>query len=131
AQSVSNRIHALLRSGGWHLNLRLDPANLGEINIELEMTDSGLEGRIGASDETTRQLLQDSVHRLRASMKEIVEPGQFLNLSVHKDAKNDSSRDNDRRKGSEKSEELDILAQVITQPEQRQLMRSGILDILV
>ena len=131
SQAVASRIQTMINSGGWQLNLRLDPASLGEIKIELQMTDSGMEGKLAATDEATRQLLQDSLQKLRAAMKDLLEPGQDLNLLVHKETKEDSNKHGESNKGSEMVGELDIMEEVVLGFEDRKGSKSGILDILV
>ena len=131
AQAVASRIQTMINSGGWQLNLRLDPASLGEINIELQMTDSGMEGKLAATDEATRQLLQDSLQKLRAAMRDLLEPGQGLNLLVQKETKEDSNKHGESNKGSEMVDELDIMEEVVLGLEDRKGSKSGILDILV
>ena len=131
SQAVASRIQTMINSGGWQLNLRLDPASLGEINIELQMTDSGMEGKLAATDEATRQLLQDSLQKLRAAMKDLLEPGQDLNLLVQKETKEDSNKHGESNKGSEMAGELDIMEEVVLGFEDRKGSKSGILDILV
>ena len=131
SQAVASRIQTMINSGGWQLNLRLDPASLGEINIELQMTDSGMEGKLAATDEATRQLLQDSLQKLRAAMKDLLEPGQDLNLLVQKETKEDSNKHGESNKGSEMVGELDIMEEVVLGFEDRKGSKSGILDILV
>ena len=131
SQAVASRIQTMINSGGWQLNLRLDPASLGEINIELQMTDSGMEGKLAATDEATRQLLQDSLQKLRAAMKDLLEPGQDLNLLVQKETKEDSNKHGESNKGSEMVGELDIMEEVVLGFEDRKGSKPGILDILV
>ena len=131
SQAIASRIQTMINSGGWQLNLRLDPASLGEINIELQMTDSGMEGKLAATDEATRQLLQDSLQKLRAAMKDLLEPGQDLNLLVQKETEEDANKHGESNKGSEMVGELDIMEEVVLGFEDRKGSKSGILDILV
>ncbi len=95
------------------------------------MTDSGMEGKLAATDEATRQLLQDSLQKLRAAMKDLLEPGQDLNLLVQKETKEDANKHGKSNKGSEMVGELDIMGEVVLGFEDRKGSKSGILDILV
>ena len=60
----------------------MNPASLGEISLEIDFSEKGLEGRLGANEESTRQLLQDTLPKLRLALREILEENQGLKLDV-------------------------------------------------
>jgi len=64
------------------LNIKLRPASLGEIGVTIAYDEGGLEGKIVAAEDTTRQLLQDSLPRLRSVLKEMLENHQMVNVNV-------------------------------------------------
>ena len=95
------------------------------------MTDSGMEGKLAATDEATRQLLQDSLQKLRAAMKDLLEPGQDLNLLVQKETKEDSNKHGESNKGSEMAGRTRYNGGSRPGFQDRKGSKSGILDILV
>ena len=131
AHTVASRIQAMIASNNWQLSLRLDPPSLGEIKVELQMSEGGIEGKLSATDEVTRQLLQDGLQKLKIAMKDMLEPGQGLDLSVKKDGGNDSKKNDRQEKSSEISDELDIITEVASEFASGKGSGSGILDILV
>ena len=131
AQSVASRMQAMIASNNWQLSMRLDPASLGEIRVDLQMTETGIEGRLSATDEVTRQLLQDGLQKLKIAMRDVLEPGQDLNLSVKKDGGSDAQKNDEQEKNSEITDELDIIGEVASEFAVSQEPGSGILDILV
>ena len=131
AQSVASRMQAMIASNSWQLSMRLDPASLGEIRVDLQMTETGIEGRLSATDEVTRQLLQDGLQKLKIAMRDVLEPGQDLNLSVKKDGGSDAQKNDGQEKNSEITDELDIIGEVASEFAVSQEPGLGILDILV
>tara|TARA_B100001105_G_C22363260_1_gene431348 strand:- start:540 stop:1538 length:999 start_codon:yes stop_codon:yes gene_type:complete len=79
---MANRIIAGIQQNNWNLNIKLRPASLGEIGITIAYDEGGLEGKIVAAEDTTRQLLQDSLPRLRSVLKEMLENHQMVNVNV-------------------------------------------------
>ena len=65
-------MQAMIASNNWQLSMRLDPASLGEIRVDLQMTETGIEGRLSATDEVTRQLLQDGLQKLKIAMRDVL-----------------------------------------------------------
>ena len=57
----------------WSMELgdRLHPAELGSIEIELEMTERGLEANFRATQSVTRDLLMESMPRLKVGLKKV------------------------------------------------------------
>ena len=79
---MANRILAGVQQNNWNLNIKLRPASLGEIGVTIAYDEGGLEGKIVAAEDTTRQLLQDSLPRLRSVLKEMLENHQMVNVNV-------------------------------------------------
>jgi len=79
---MANRILAGVQQNNWNLNIKLRPASLGEIGVTIVYDEGGLEGKIVAAEDTTRQLLQDSLPRLRSVLKEMLENHQMVNVNV-------------------------------------------------
>ena len=60
------------KRGNWTVKLNLNPSALGPVGIELQVGDRGIEGQIAANDVNVRQLLGDSMPRLRQSLEALV-----------------------------------------------------------
>ena len=90
-QLMANRIIAGVQQNNWSLNIKLSPASLGEIGVTIAYDEGGLEGKIFAAEDTTRQLLQDSLPRLRSVLKEMLENHQMVNVNV--DSNSDLKQD--------------------------------------
>ena len=71
-----------IQQNNWNLQLKLNPASLGEINVALEFNDGNLEGKLYAADETTRALLQESLSRLKLGLKENLENYQSVDVFI-------------------------------------------------
>ena len=79
---LANRIAGYINKENWNVQLKMTPASLGQISLEIDFSEKGLEGRFGANEESTRQLLQDTLPRLRLALREILEGGHGLKLDV-------------------------------------------------
>lgn len=79
---LAQRISGHVNKGNWNIQIRLNPASLGEISLELELSEKGLEGRFGSNEESTRQLLQDTLPKLRLALRELLDEHQELSFDV-------------------------------------------------
>ena len=70
------------------------------MGIELQVGDRGIEGQIAANDVNVRQLLGDSMPRLRQSLEALVGEGAGVNIEL--------SEGDDRRAKREDSQELEL-----------------------
>ena len=67
---VARQVTAQLGKGSWSLDLTLHPSELGSIKVDMEMTERGLEATFRATHSTTRDLLMDSMPRLKQWFEE-------------------------------------------------------------
>lgn len=67
---IARQITAQIAKGRWTLEMALHPAELGSIEVEMEMTERGLEANFKASQAVTRDLLMESMARLKAWFEE-------------------------------------------------------------
>ena len=79
---LANRIAGHISRENWNVQFKMNPASLGEISLEIDFSEKGLEGRLGANEESTRQLLQDSLPKLRLALREILDANHGLKLDV-------------------------------------------------
>ncbi len=66
---LAARIHKQLSDGEWKMKFGLRPANLGGVEIQLEMKDGKLDAVFHAENPLTRDLLQNSSQRLRDALE--------------------------------------------------------------
>jgi hypothetical protein len=81
-EMLATRVVAHARQGHWQVRLLLNPAALGEIDVQLEMRQGALEATFHASQAQTRELLADGFPRLRATLGDAGMPVAFLNLGT-------------------------------------------------
>ena len=79
---LAQRIAGHVSKENWNIQLRLNPASLGEISLQIELSEKGLEGRFGSNEESTRQLLQDTLPTLRLALRDLLDENQGLSFDV-------------------------------------------------
>ena len=104
---VANRIIAGVQQDNWNLNIKLRPASLGEIGVTIAYDEGGLEGKIVAAEDATRQLLQDSLPRLRAVLKDMLDNNQMVNVNV------DSNSDSQQNTKDKADHENDVAVEMV------------------
>ncbi|MGB1047464.1 MAG: flagellar hook-length control protein FliK [Litorivicinaceae bacterium] len=67
---VAKQVTAQMSQGRWSIDLTLHPAELGSIKVDMEMTERGLEATFRASQGVTRDLLMESMPRLKQWFEE-------------------------------------------------------------
>jgi flagellar hook-length control protein FliK len=67
-QALSERLQEQVARGDWKLELRLKPAHLGKISVELGMNGGSLDALFKSDNALTRELLAQSAPRLRESL---------------------------------------------------------------
>ncbi len=65
---LAARMHKQLSDGEWKMKFGLRPANLGGVEVQLEMKDGKLDAVFRADNPLTRDLLQNSSQRLRDAL---------------------------------------------------------------
>ena len=58
------------------------PRSSGPVGIELQVGERGIEGQIAANDANVRQLLGDSMPRLRQALEALVGDGAGVNIEL-------------------------------------------------
>jgi flagellar hook-length control protein FliK len=77
ATEMAARMHKQLSDGEWKMKFGLRPANLGGVEIQLEMKDGKLDAVFRADNALTRDLLQNSSQRLRDALENFgIQAGQ-------------------------------------------------------
>ena len=67
-QALSERLQQQIEQGQWKLELRLKPAHLGKISVELDMNAGGLDALFKSDNPLTRELLAQGSARLRDNL---------------------------------------------------------------
>ena len=121
-RSVSAKAGAGREGGQLDSEAEPQPAALGPVGIELQVGERGIEGQIAANDANVRQLLGDSMPRLRQALEALVGDGAGVNIEL---------RDNrDRQAKREDSQEIemsmDLLAEELI-PSEQELASGNIL----
>ena len=79
---LGQRLSLAINNGSWNVKLNLHPSSLGYIDISLDIGEKGIEGQINSNDPVARQLLQDSLPKLRATLAELYDQQESINLSM-------------------------------------------------
>ncbi|MDP4608176.1 MAG: flagellar hook-length control protein FliK, partial [Burkholderiaceae bacterium] len=69
-EAMGARIASQIAKGQWSMQLTLKPANLGTVDVDLHMRNGELEAKFAASNALTRDLLQDSLPKLRDALNQ-------------------------------------------------------------
>ena len=94
ATEMAARMHKQLSDGEWKMKFGLRPANLGGVEIQLEMKDGKLNAMIQADNPLTRDLLQNSSQRLRDALENFgIQAGQVQIGQDHRGTQQNPSRD--------------------------------------
>ena len=91
---VARQVTAQLGKGSWSLDLTLHPSELGSIKVDMEMTERGLEATFRASHSVTRDLLMDSMPKLKEWFEEGGINVAYSGLSKDSDTGNENSEPN-------------------------------------
>ena len=67
---LAKQMSAQIGRGIWRLEMALHPAELGSIEVDMEMTERGLEASFKATQSVTRDLLMESMSRLKSWFEE-------------------------------------------------------------
>jgi hypothetical protein len=92
------------------------------VGIELQVGERGIEGQIAANDANVRQLLGDSMPRLRQSLEALVGDGAGVNIEL--------SDNRDRQAKREDSQEIEISMDLLAEeliPSEQELASGNIL----
>lgn len=88
-QALAQRLLEQIDRGQWSMQLRLNPSELGQIDVRLEMRQAGLDAHFQADNPLTKELIQQGAGRLKDNL---VQNGMTLaSMSVGGDAERQSS----------------------------------------
>ena len=119
---LAQKLALAVKDGNWTVKLNLNPASLGPVGIELQVSDKGIDGQIAASDANVRQLLGDSMPRLRQALEGLVGEHAGVNLEL--------GDGGERKAKQEESQEIEISMDLLAEeliPSQQQMASGNIL----
>ena len=70
SEALGQRLAANIAAGHYRLTFNVNPKELGAIDVVMEMRDGRLDAQISASNAVTRDLLGDSLPRLREALQQ-------------------------------------------------------------
>ena len=119
---LAQKLALAVKDGNWTVKLNLNPASLGPVGVELQVRDGGIEGQLASSDPNVRQLLGDSMPKLRQSLEALVGEQGGVNIELG------DGRDRGAKRGNEQEIELsmDLLADELV-PSQQDMASGNIL----
>jgi hypothetical protein len=69
-QALAQRLQSQIERGEWKVQLRMDPAQLGRIDLELDMHAGGLDAVFRSDNQVTRDLISQGMSKLRDSLSQ-------------------------------------------------------------
>jgi flagellar hook-length control protein FliK len=69
-KAMAERLQDQLEKGEWKLQLKLNPAHLGKIDVELDMNASGLDAVFKTDNLLTRELIAQGMPKLKDSLSQ-------------------------------------------------------------
>ncbi len=69
-QALAQRLQAQIERGEWKMQMRMDPASLGRIDLELDMRAGGLDAVFRSDNPLTREWLAQGLPKLRDSLSQ-------------------------------------------------------------
>ena len=67
-KAMGERLQDQLERGEWKLQLKLNPAHLGKIDVELDMSKAGLDAVFKTDNAVTRELIAQGMNKLKDSL---------------------------------------------------------------
>jgi hypothetical protein len=67
-QAAAQRLMAQIERGQWKMQMRMQPASLGSINVELDMHAGGLDALFSTDNAVTRDLMAQGSNKLRDTL---------------------------------------------------------------
>ena len=81
-EALGQRLAAQIAKGDWRVDLALKPYELGNIDIELNMKEGALQASFSASQALTREMIADSLPRLKEVLNQLGMDVATMNVNV-------------------------------------------------
>ena len=95
-QAVGERLTAQIARGAWRVEMDIHPKSLGRIEIQLEMRNGELEAHFNSSQNTTRELLQESFSKLKDILAEHGIDSAYIGLGTGTNRNSDGKPTDDQ-----------------------------------
>jgi flagellar hook-length control protein FliK len=106
SQVLGQRLSAQIERGSWRVEMDLHPASMGRIEVQLEMKNGELEANFLSSNPATRELLNDSMPRLREMFEQFGMNSAYLGLGSSNQGQSDGNSPS-RQSGSRAGDDSD------------------------
>jgi flagellar hook-length control protein FliK len=119
---LAQKLALAVKDGNWTVKLNLNPAALGPVAVELQVREGGIEGQIAANDANVRQLISDSMPRLRHSLEALLGENAGVNIELGDGKNSQASRDD--------SQEIEVSMDLFSEeliPSEQELTSGNIL----
>ena len=87
-EALGQRLAAQIAKGEWRVDLALKPHELGNIDIELQMKDGTLQASFSAGQAMTRDLIADSLPRLKEILGQLGMDVATMDVNVRQNSQN-------------------------------------------
>ena len=91
SQVLGQRLSVQIERGSWRVEMDLHPASMGRIEVQLEMKNGELEANFLSSNAATRELLNDSMPRLREMFEQFGMNSAYLGLGSSNQGQSDGN----------------------------------------
>jgi len=85
-EALGRRLAAQIAKGDWRVDLALKPHELGNIDIELNMKEGALQASFSAGQALTRELIADSLPRLKEILNQLGMDVAKMNVNVRQNS---------------------------------------------
>jgi len=85
-EALGQRLAAQIAKGDWRVDLALKPHELGNIDIELNMKEGVLQASFSAGQALTRELIADSLPRLKEILNQLGMDVATMNVNVRQNS---------------------------------------------
>ena len=91
SQILGQRLSAQIERGSWRVEMDLHPASMGRIEVQLEMRNGELEANFLSSNAATRDLLNESLPRLREMLEQFGTNSAYVGLGAGNKGQHDGN----------------------------------------
>ena len=127
-EALGQRLAAQITRGAWRVEMDLHPKSLGRIEIQLEMKNGELEANFHTANSATRELLAESMPRLRSALEEHGMETAYIGLEMANQGKSDGKSTAQQQLQSESGTSVDEEPETLKVT--REISDNG-LDVLV
>ncbi|MDE0841000.1 MAG: flagellar hook-length control protein FliK [Porticoccaceae bacterium] len=128
AQVLGQRLSAQIERGSWRVEMDLHPSSMGRVEVQLEMKNGELEANFLSANAATRELLNDSLPRLREMFEQFGTNSAYLGLGSSNQGQSDGNSPSEQSGSDGNGSGDETLA---TQDKVRKPVSDDGLDVLV